>query len=60
VTDAAVSATTIIHAAAAHVYGIIADYRVHHPRIVPPEYFRKIEVEAGGLARLEHYAATVD
>ena len=48
-TDAAVSATTIIHAPAAHVYGIIADYRVHHPRIVPPEYFRKIEVEEGGV-----------
>lgn len=41
--------SAIIHAPAARVYGIIADYRVHHPRIVPPEYFRKVEVEAGGV-----------
>ena len=32
--DATVSATRIIHAPAARVYSIIADYRVHHPRIV--------------------------
>lgn len=44
-----VSATTIIHAPAARVYGIIADYRVHHPQIVPPDYFQKIEVETGGV-----------
>lgn len=48
-TEATVRATTTIHAPAAHVYGIIADYQVHHPRIVPPEYFRKIEVEEGGV-----------
>ena len=30
----------MIHAPAARVYDIIADYRVHHPRIVPPEYLR--------------------
>lgn len=47
--DATVSATQVIHAPAARVYAIIADYRVHHPRIVPPEYFTKIEVEAGGI-----------
>lgn len=47
--DARVSATALIHAPPARVYGIIADYRVHHPRIVPPEYFRKIDVEAGGV-----------
>ena len=39
----------IIHAPPVRVYGIIADYRVHHPRIVPPEYFSKVEVEAGGV-----------
>jgi hypothetical protein len=41
--------SAIIHAPPPHVYGIIADYRVHHTRIVPPEYFRKVEVEAGGV-----------
>jgi Polyketide cyclase / dehydrase and lipid transport len=48
-TEGTANGSAIIHAPAAHVYGIIADYRVHHPRIVPPEYFRKVEVEAGGV-----------
>lgn len=47
--DASVSATAIVHAPAARVYGIIADYRQHHPQIVPPEFFRKVEVESGGI-----------
>jgi polyketide cyclase/dehydrase/lipid transport protein len=48
-TDATASGSAIIHAPAARVYGIIADYREHHPHIVPPEYFRTVEVEAGGV-----------
>lgn len=48
-TEGTANGSAIIHAPAARVYGIIADYRVHHPRIVPPEYFRKLEVEAGGV-----------
>lgn len=47
--DGTASGSAIIHAPAARVYSIIADYRVHHPRIVPPEYFRTVEVEAGGV-----------
>src|SRR5512142_731458 len=46
-TEGTAKDSAIIHAPATRVYGIIADYRVHHPRIVPPEYFRKVEVEAG-------------
>jgi Polyketide cyclase / dehydrase and lipid transport len=38
-----------VKAAPARVYGVIADYREHHPRIIPPEYFRKLEVLAGGV-----------
>lgn len=38
-----------IGAPAALVYRIIADYREHHPRIVPPKYFRGITVEEGGV-----------
>lgn len=49
VTHASVAASAIIRAPARRVYGILADYRQHHPRIVPPEYFRKIEVEEGGV-----------
>lgn len=48
-THASVAASAIIRAPATRVYGILADYRQHHPRIVPPEYFRKIEVEEGGV-----------
>jgi len=47
--DASASDSRVIHAPPALVYGIIADYRVHHLRIVPPEYFRTVEVEAGGV-----------
>ena len=48
-TQASVAASAIIRAPAPRVYGILADYRRHHPHIVPPEYFRKIEVEEGGV-----------
>jgi len=47
--QASASATAVIRAPARRVYDILADYRQHHPHIVPPEYFRKIEVEAGGV-----------
>lgn len=47
--QASVSASAIIRAPAPRVYGILSDYRQHHPRIVPPEYFRKLEVEEGGV-----------
>ena len=43
------SATGLVRASAASVYRIIADYRQHHPRIVPPEYFTSIGVEEGGV-----------
>jgi hypothetical protein len=38
-----------VRAAPARVYAVIADYREHHPRIIPPEYFRKLEVVEGGV-----------
>ena len=37
-----------INADAQHVYDIIADYRDGHQHIVPPKYFTKLDVEAGG------------
>ena len=43
-----VSVTSVLAAPAALVYGIIADYRTGHPRILPPEYFGRLDVEAGG------------
>ena len=48
-TKTSVSASAVIRAPAARVYAILADYREHHPRIVPPEYFRKLEVVEGGV-----------
>ena len=44
-----VSRSETIQAPAARIYGVIADYRHHHQQIVPREYFRKVEVLAGGV-----------
>jgi polyketide cyclase/dehydrase/lipid transport protein len=49
VSRAFVSSSARIAAPAARVYGIIADYRKGHPRIVPPRWFGPIEVERGGV-----------
>src|SRR5512145_1175920 len=43
------SATGLVGAPPASVYRIIADYRQHHPRIVPPQYFTGLDVEEGGV-----------
>jgi hypothetical protein len=44
-----VSATSDIGAPASLAYSIIADYRRHHPRIIPPEYFSRLDVLEGGV-----------
>src|SRR5690606_40595313 len=44
----AASASATIAPPAATVYGILADYREGHPSILPRNYFRNLEVEAGG------------
>ncbi len=43
-----VSSSARVHAPAAEVYRLIADYRDGHPRIVPPKYFSNLVVEEGG------------
>ncbi|HKQ97086.1 MAG TPA: SRPBCC family protein [Candidatus Polarisedimenticolia bacterium] len=43
-----IEASAIVPAPAATVYGLIADYRVGHPSILPPQYFRDLVVEEGG------------
>lgn len=43
-----VSASATIRAPASLLYEIIADYVVGHPSILPPEYFGRLEVLAGG------------
>ena len=43
-----VSETRVIPAPAAMVYDLIADYHAGHPSILPPEYFGRLDVLAGG------------
>ena len=43
-----VEARGAVRAPASRVYGLIADYRNGHPRIVPPKYFQNLLVEKGG------------
>lgn len=43
-----ISASARIDAPAAVVYGIIADYRQHHPKILPPA-FSNLAVREGGV-----------
>jgi len=44
-----VNRSRTINAPPSKVYGVLADYRTHHPKIVPPEYFLKLEVIEGGI-----------
>jgi hypothetical protein len=44
-----VSSSGKVSAPASRVYAVIADYRAQHPRIVPPKYFRRLEVLEGGV-----------
>lgn len=37
-----------VGASASDVYRMIADYHTGHPRIVPPRYFRNLQVDEGG------------
>lgn len=42
-------ATAIIDASPEVIYGILADYRVGHPAILPKPYFKELIVEEGGI-----------
>jgi hypothetical protein len=41
------------------VYGVLADYRSHHPRIMPPTLFTDLEVECGGTGAGTIFRITV-
>jgi hypothetical protein len=43
------TAYRVIHAPADRIYGIIADYRITHPLILPKGYFLSLNVEEGGV-----------
>jgi hypothetical protein len=49
VTAKPITATAVIDAPAPIIYGIIADYRDGHPRILPKPYFMALDVESGGV-----------
>ena len=46
---ARVASSAVIRAPARVVYQLIADYRDGHPRILPRQYFPRLEVERGGV-----------
>ena len=43
-----VAVSRIVDSPASEVYTILADYRRHHPHILPKTYFPKLEIEQGG------------
>jgi len=43
-----VEVAAVIEAQPQEIYAVLADYRNGHPRIVPKEYLRDLEVEVGG------------
>jgi hypothetical protein len=44
-----VEAAMRIYAPPERIYPLIADYRSGHPRILPPKYFKGLEVVGGGV-----------
>lgn len=50
-TSHSITTTRRIAAPADVAYGIIADYRDGHPRIIPPRWFRNLRVESGGVGQ---------
>lgn len=53
-TTAQTTERALISAPPAAIYTVLADYRNHHPHILPAQYFRNLVIEEGG-----HGAGTV-
>lgn len=53
------SVTYRFNAPAAKVYSILADYRNHHPHILPPKYFAGLKVLEGGRGAGTIFRATM-
>ena len=43
------ASSAVVDARPEDVYNLLADYRNGHPKILPKEHFRDLEVEAGGV-----------
>jgi ribosome-associated toxin RatA of RatAB toxin-antitoxin module len=54
-----VAVSKTINAPANQVYSILADYRNHHPHILPQAYFTGLEVEEGGTGEGTVFRATL-
>jgi hypothetical protein len=46
-----VEVSAVIEADRETVYGILRDYRNHHPQILPKAYFTSLEIEQNGLGK---------
>ncbi len=55
-----VEVTEAIDAPPARVYAIIADYRNHHPHILPKPYFVKLEITKGGQGAGTEFVADMN
>lgn len=55
-----VAVTDTIDAPPARVYAILADYRNHHPLILPKTYFVKLEVTKGGQGAGTEFVADMN
>ncbi len=55
-----VAVTSTIEASPARVYAILADYRNHHPNILPKPYFVRLEVTKGGRGAGTEFVADMN
>jgi hypothetical protein len=55
-----VAVTDTIDAPPARVYAIIADYRNHHPHILPKPYFTKLDITKGGQGAGTEFVADMN
>ena len=58
-TNANIAFAMRIPAAPARIWRILTDYRVHHPAILPPDIFRKLEVLSGGTGAGTRFRLTM-
>ena len=58
--DIQVAVTATIDAPPARVYAVLADYRNHHPNILPKPYFVEVEVTKGGQGAGTEFVADMN
>ena len=58
--DIQVAVTATVDATPAQVYAVLADYRNHHPNILPQAYFANVEVTKGGQGAGTEFVANMN